>query len=393
MHSNIKTFVIHLPKSVESTSLQSFFNDIVTRMPNLTYLDIQTSISMNSFGSAAIQLFSSLPMLQHLTLPRFFFTSRIAECLSLLPKLRCIDYEYFDEQGTGNPKDIAVFRPRLLEGAFISLCDLSFIAAYMDVERFFSIPFSPPSLTTLYIDSPNMETPAAIHQALTAISESCQLLKTLTLKSRHHAADGSTTSSVSDDALQRISLETIRPIFACTNLTSLDITHRFPLDLKQDDLEVIATLCSSVETLNLNKEPLKFRSPELTCAALFPFAQHCPCLRYLGIFIDASPNAIPPSSLTSPFPLFKSLCSLSMGISKITEPTPVAMFLSQLLPLNCEINSGITWSHLHEYSQESQRVASKRSTFWATVNSLIPMLVGVRLEEQQRAKAMKMGGD
>lgn len=262
MHSNIKQFVIHLPDVIESTSLQSFFNDVVARMPNITYLDVQTSMPMKLFEANTIELLSSLPKLEYLILPRFCLTSRIAECLSRLPKLGCVSFEYFEEQGIGNPNDIIHFRPRLSEGAFSSLYDLSFTATYTDTERLLTIPFSPSNLTALYVDSPNLEMLATIHELLTAVSKSCPLLTALTLISPRRVVDtGVGFGTSSDRALQSVSLETIKSIFTCANLTRLEIMHQYPLNLTQDDLEMMAMRWPLLETVSLNNEPFYFHSP------------------------------------------------------------------------------------------------------------------------------------
>lgn len=387
MHSNVKRFIIHLPDIIESTSPRPFFDDVVARMPGLTHLDIRTTIPMNSLEDEAIRLLSSFPKLQKLTMPRFFLTTRIAECLSQLPKLGCIEFQYFDEQGLGNPIDTAVFRPELAEGAFPSLWDLSLTAVYKDVERFLTIPFSPSNLTMLYIDSPNIETPAAIQQLLTAISENCQMLKLLALVSPRRLPNDSDTTST--DAPQRVNMETLKPLFACANLTSLEIIHRYSLDLQREDLEVFALRWPSLETLNLNNEPLDLRSSSMTIEALIPFARHCPHLTHLGIFIDASHNLIPAFSPTSPLPPFKSLRRLSMGLSPITDPMPVAIFLSQILPLECKVDSGIVWDESFQVDEEAGNIVAHRYDLWGTANSLIPTLTRVRMEERERTKEMK----
>lgn len=396
MHSNVKRFVIHLPDIIESTSPRPFFDDIVARMPNLTHLNIRTSIPMHSLEDDAIRLLTSLPKLQKLTTPRFYFTSRIAECLSQLPKIGCIEFQYFQDQGTGDRNDVVTFKPELSEGAFPSLWDLSLTAAYSDVERFLTIPFSPSNLTMLYIESPNVEMPAAIHQLLVAISENCQMLKFLALISPRRATRVRETDVqvtdfivIDDPPPQRVNLETLKPVFACPNLTSLEIIHRYPLDLKQDDLEVLAMRWPSLETLNLNSEPFHFESPELTFEALLPFARHCPHLNYIGIFIDASSNAIPSFSATSPLTPFKSLQRMSMGLSKITESTPVAIFLSQILPAFCKVDGGIIWDESFDCDTESGKIISERFDLWVAANSLIPTLIRVRMEERERAKEMK----
>ncbi|KAJ3571457.1 hypothetical protein NP233_g3739 [Leucocoprinus birnbaumii] len=385
MYSNVKRFAIHLPNLVEDASPEPFFNDIINRMPRLTHIDIRTEIPVRKLEKDTIRLLSSLPNLQKITTPRFFFTSAIAICLSRLSKLGCIEFQYYDEQGYGDPSDVAVFRPELEEGAFPALWDLSVTASYTDVQRFLTIPFAPTNLTLLYVESYTFETPTAIHQLLTAISENSQMLKQLTLISPRRPREA---AEVPLDNSHKVTINTLKPVFGCGNLTMLEIIHQYPLMLRQKDLELFAKRWPSLETLNLNTEPHIFESSDMTLEALFPFAQHCPHLTYLGLFVDASVGRLPASSPSTTFPIFKRLQKLAMGISVIGEYVPVASFLSQVLPAGCQIESGIIWDETFRLDRLDGLLAERYHT-WGEVNKLLPTLIQVRMEERQRTDELR----
>ncbi|XP_006456157.1 hypothetical protein AGABI2DRAFT_210964 [Agaricus bisporus var. bisporus H97] len=390
LNSNIKNFTVHIPSSIDVASsrplLRPFFDDITARMPDLMSLNIQTNIPMNALELDVVRLLESLPNLHKLILPRFCFTTSIAECVSRLSKLGCIEYHYSEEQGNGEADDIKLFKPELSEGAFPSLWDLSLATTYDDLQRFLTIPFSPSSITMLHVESPNIETPGAIHQLLVAISENCQMLKFLALISRRQSFE----VDLSEDQInttRRVSMDTLKPILACANLTSFEIIHQYPLLLQQEDVETFATRWPSLETLNLNSEPYDLRWPKLTLEALLPFARHCHRLSDLSIFLDASTNLIPKSSSSSPLPMFLSLNRVSMGLSKITASAPVAIFLSHLLPITCTIDNGVTWLESFEYGPADELVLHEELTaLWASVDDLVPTLISVRLEERERVR-------
>lgn len=157
----------------------------------------------------------------------------------------------------------------------------------------------------LYVESPNFETPSAVHQLLIAVSENCQMLKLLTLISPRRAPVLDMTEE--NNASQRVGMDTLKPLLACANLTSFEIIHQLPLLLKQEDVEILATRWPSLETLNLNSEPLNLVSPELTLEALLPFAQHCNRLSALSFF------STPPQTLSH---LLRRLHSLYSQIYK-----------------------------------------------------------------------------
>jgi hypothetical protein len=386
MNSNVKNFTIHIPDFTASLSsnplVRPFFDDVAARMPGLTSLNLQTNIPMNALEPDVVGLLESLSNLNKLILPRFCFTTRIAECVSKLAKLGCIEFHYSEEQGTGDPNDIAVFSPELSEGAFSSLWDISLTTTFGDLQRFLTIPFSSSSITMLYVESSSFETPSAIHQLLTAVSENCQMLKLLTMISPRRAPAVDVGEEI--DASQRVRMDTLKPLLACANLTSFEIIHQHPLLLKQEDVEILATRWPSLETLNLNSEPLNLISPELTLEALLPFAQHCDRLSALSVFLDASTDLIPSSS-SLPFPVFSNLKKLSMGVSKLTGSVPPAIFLSQILPLRCVVESGVTWEESFEHDDPGLgEILAERADLWSAVRFLVPTLVFVRLEERER---------
>ncbi|KAF5362063.1 hypothetical protein D9756_002838 [Leucocoprinus leucothites] len=353
MYTNVKRFSIHLPDMIADVSPRPFFEDIANRMPRLTHIDIRTNIPIRKLEKDIIRLLSSLPNLQKVTTPRFYFTASVATCLSHLPKLGCIEFQYYDEQGAGDPADVTIFQPQLDEGAFPSLWDLSVTASYSDVQRFLTIPFAPTNLTMLYIESPHLESPSDIHQLLTAISENSQMLKQLVLISP-----------------RRVDGASLIPADASRTWKS-----------SRNDGPRLKHLTS---TLNPQLRLFRFdpRSP-------FPFAQHCPYLVYLGLFLNASVDLIPPSSASSVFPIFRRLQKLAMGLSVIDEHTPVASFLSQILPSGCQIDSGIIWDETFELGSGHTNIVGRRYETWTKVNDLLPTLIQVRAEERQRAEELR----
>ncbi|KAF9000305.1 hypothetical protein BDQ17DRAFT_1245744 [Cyathus striatus] len=388
MHSNIKHFVMVLPSPNSTRDLGTFFDDVAMRMPALRTLDIRSVIPMHEIESDMIRLLSGLLKLRKVIFPRYYFTTHIAESMSRLPDLGIIEFQYFHEQGWGDQDDTAVFYPVLKEGAFPSLWDLSFTVCYADAGRFLSIPFAPTNLTMLYIDSEKTETASAIHEVLTIVSENCQLLTALALVSLR---DPSQELDDEDDEY-RITMDTIKPLLSCPNLTSLEFVHQFPVRISQDDVELLASSWPSLESLVLNNEPVYLDKADLTLAALIPFAKHCPKLRDLGLFLDASSTlSIPPPDPSLGYPTFRCLHRLGMGVSIILDPTPVSHFLSQVIGNeNCELESGITWETVSETPAEVLADSIKdRCDRWTKVGEVLPLLVKLRGEERERFKVMR----
>ncbi|KAF8068091.1 hypothetical protein FPV67DRAFT_1669955 [Lyophyllum atratum] len=387
MHKNIKSFAVTLPREIAGA--HSFFEDVAARMPNIIHLDLRLRFSITSIENLTINLVQNLTKLQKLTLPRFCFTTKIAEAVSHLEDLEAIEYEYFEQQGCGVSEDVMHFKPSLTEGSFPSLWDLNITVLFDDATNFLDTSFAPTNLTSLFLESLIIETPTKVLRLITAIAENCQALKTLALVSLVDSSTFATQVPNKDDS---ITMDTLRPLLTCPNLASLDLIHHRPLHLQQEDMEEIATSWPDLEKLFLNNEPVYMERSTLTLQALLPFARHCPKLHTLGLFIDATAADIPPSSdpasAYQDIP-FKALRRLSMGVSIIGEEGPVALFLSRICPLDCIVVSGITWHMSFDFVMEIMDIVRPRCEKWTMVRDFLPLLTRSRMEERAWARLLQ----
>jgi hypothetical protein len=393
MHPNVKRFVFWLPQFIEPDSPLPFFRDVVSRMPHLTFLDIRTVTPMNKIEDSMIYLLRSLLKLRKVVFPRYAFSTHIAETVQNLEDLGCVEFQYVAEQGCGDPADTEVFRPTLKLGAFPSLWDLSLTCSVEDCTSFMRQSSAPTNLTALYVDSRLMESPAAVHELLTVLADTCQLLESLGIVTLINDAEPIQTL-VDVPTSERINYSTLRPVQNFPNLTIFEIIHQYPLDLKLEDLEQLARSWPSLRKLILNNEPVISDECALTLKALVPFAQHCPELEQLGLFINAStadlPSTyqveLPPSYQSKPF---SKLRRLSMGVSLIADEGAVALFLSQICPLNTHLECGVTWDipGLRE-DQELYVAIMDRCAKWTKAAELLPLLTKLRMEERERTRLL-----
>jgi hypothetical protein len=325
--------------------------------------------------------------------PRYAFSTHIAETVQNLEDLGCVEFQYVAEQGCGDPADTEVFRPTLKLGAFPSLWDLSLTCSVEDCTSFMRQSSAPTNLTALYVDSRLMESPAAVHELLTVLADTCQLLESLGIVTLINDAEPIQTL-VDVPTSERINYSTLRPVQNFPNLTIFEIIHQYPLDLKLEDLEQLARSWPSLRKLILNNEPVISDECALTLKALVPFAQHCPELEQLGLFINAStadlPSTyqveLPPSYQSKPF---SKLRRLSMGVSLIADEGAVALFLSQICPLNTHLECGVTWDipGLRE-EQELYVAIMDRCAKWTKAAELLPLLTKLRMEERERTRLL-----
>src|ERR1700722_13913865 len=146
MHDGIKEFAL----SIGTLPINTMFQEIVTRMPLLTHLDLRLHVPMHSVELEALELFRGLLKLQVVILPNYHLTANVIQELSRLPDLGVVQFEYGGTQGFGDPSDVHVFDPRLEDGAFPALWDLSLTARLIDMDCFMNAPFAPINITSLY---------------------------------------------------------------------------------------------------------------------------------------------------------------------------------------------------------------------------------------------------
>ena len=192
-------------------------------------------------------------------------------------------------------------------------------------------------------------------------------------------------------------------------LREFTLTYDHPVEITRDQIETIASKWPSLESFILACEPVHLTAPcTLTLLALLPFARYCPNIRILGLFINASTADLPMTtssstraSMTNSIKRFQNLTKLSMGVSQIKDEGSVALFLSHLLPLGCDIECGVTWHSdlddmAHEEGDINQEMCAqlikevgKRCAGWNEVGRMLPLLIRLRMEERERLKGLE----
>ncbi|QRW01483.1 hypothetical protein RhiLY_00480 [Ceratobasidium sp. AG-Ba] len=139
----------------------------------------------------------------------------------------------------------------------------------------------------------------------------------------------------------RITLDHIRPLFNFKSLLDFDVTYNYPFAITDADLECIARSWPKLRTLMLSEYPY-FRSDDIdlpTLGSLLPFAEHCPDLINLGLFLNVSLPFPTPSAIKQPF---RKLEVLNFGQSYIQDADVirVAAFISRLCDPSVQIKMG-----------------------------------------------------
>ena len=406
MHENVKRFAVLLTPS-PNYSLSIYFQEIALRMPKVTRLDFRFTFSVRDIEAGLCQLFGALPKLEDVTMPKYALTTKIIEVLSRLENLGAVQFEFLLHQGCGDVADVQTWRPVLQEGAFPALYDFNVNVKLPDMLRFMSAPFFPSSIRLLYIHLIELVSPKIARDFFVAVAERCPQLTQVILDYIDDPIPFVFRRAIPEDEI--ITWDTIRPLLRCPKITSFTINWATPLTLSQADIEEIASSWPRIEALSLNPGPMLTAEPSaLTLHALIPFAKHCPNLRELGLYINTSSTPATPlpdaaqlaeqlGLTTTPFP---QLVRFFSGISPIDDHESVALFLSQLFPLGCEIVVGVCWTDgtnaitaaTPEDLEALKPLSSAFGTWfreWEEVKRVLPLLTRLRIEEKKHKSQLE----
>jgi hypothetical protein len=168
--------------------------------------------------------------------------------------------------------------------------------------------------------------------------------------------------------------------------------------VKWPSLEIFVLYCVTVKITT---------QPTLTLLALLPFVLHCPNLRELGLFISASSTDFPSPIIFSSgststtctsshcdIKRSRQLTALFFGFSDIRDEGAVALFLSKLYPLGCDIECEISHTHLQDEIDDNSPEEligelRRRVARWDEVGKMLAVLTTLRMEERERCRALE----
>ncbi|KAI0640308.1 hypothetical protein C8Q77DRAFT_1046209 [Trametes polyzona] len=170
-----------------------------------------------------------------------------------------------------------------------------------------------------------------------------------------------------------LSASTFEPLFACSELTELEISS-FVLQLNNPLLSLLATAFPRLQSLRLLPPYNAGIVSEVTLEGLLPLFRRCPDLSHLAVPVNAT---LPPVGLESPMHPGSQLRTLEVADSPISFPPEVAAFLSA----HCTHPSfAILSASAHEGGRDAEhtRLREVHSAMWDQTARLIRLFVRVR---------------
>ncbi|CAE6424428.1 unnamed protein product [Rhizoctonia solani] len=385
---SLRSLDVSIP-TAEEVYVEAFFAVAKVRAPNLRVFQFECQFRAIAIEHWLCDLLETCKSLRGLGLSHYFLTTNVLASASKLPELE--EILLWSRSPVGEIEDVMnLDMHQLQQGSFPKLRELSLDASLVQMRTFVSIPaFNPKTLTYLHITALEIERPNDVQSFLEALVNVCHPLETLVLSML--------VKWVEITPPPRITMEHIRPVLNFKRLLDFDVTYNYPFYVTDADLEHIARSWPTLRTLMFSEYPY-FCSDDIelpSLGSLIPFAEHCPNLVNLGLFVNASLPFPLPSTVIKPF---QKLQLLNFGQSYIQENdvVGVAAFVSRL----CDPSVQIKMGHAVSAYSFSPCLASNtedtpdtdiatRNERWDKVVSAVAVLQQARQIEVDRIKQLE----
>lgn len=300
MSSSVKELVWVMDEQDRPSTVRMRYrvDHILEMMPGITHLSIVANCLRGQFDADLVRLFSGLQHLQNLRLTRHTLSPSLFYALTTLRDLSKIEIIDFDDQTDpidgdllANPPDPSIAwkdttltfeRPSFqsLHTLCIGLPDLD-LARTLFHEPYFAI--SQLYCLRIFIAHPEQVREAHIRDFFVELVRVTPALQELGLSMLFPLEE-----ELDDHIAQTIdnaTYATLEPLL-CLKLVWFVFEHTRVLDITDADVEVMAQSWPTMRFLSLNRHPVVLHPSQLTVRSIASFARWCPCLEFLGIYIN-----------------------------------------------------------------------------------------------------------
>lgn len=341
---SLDLLVRHLPEdNVSESRTVAVFRNVADRLTQLTELNIfYVDDDTPNYDAQIIGLLRKLPKLQLLTLPILCLDATIADALAGHQDLRRIKFDDTEPIALYRCAEDArfLFDPTrtLPYDAFPSLSSIQFSTVSLrDAASFLFQSGSPlRRLNQLFVHTRIVPSSEDIGLFIERLATEGLLLKDLTLAFHALKYDPSNASALTSPA--RLEFRHLATVLHISGLTTLVIRHPHPVDMNDNDVAKLAVGCPHLQNIHLNPFPIVTTRPNISYRALRHFAENCPELKSIGLYIDGRRISKPKGSPTQRLKVILTLGHSPLPILEdtATEHYPtIVRYLASVLSKSC----------------------------------------------------------
>lgn len=330
----------HLDQSLLMQSLKH-------RMSALKFLQLDSLGFAHPISTSLSALISSLPNLTYLKLPPFYLTRDVVTAVAQLRHLTRLSYSKWTNTAETYHESGMCFE--FMPGSFPRLDRLSVASLSNRMAEILQSKEHLRRLRTVFLDCPAYNSAQEIENAFATLGSGAQHLEDVQLVC---CPIPQLAVSSSDESL---SVDTIRPLFSCTQLRRFSLLAPHLAPLKDKDVVDMGKSWPEMCYLILCPTPLVKRDLGTDFSILSSFAKSFPDLWELRLFFG---NDIPEfDGDLYPVDQFEELETLGVGFSAVPSggAQEIGFFLASLCRFPPLIEYGSTECHRGDGIPEEQR--------------------------------------
>ncbi|KAG6820926.1 hypothetical protein H0H93_009700 [Arthromyces matolae] len=353
-------------------AIDNFFKDVVHRSPRIESFEFHSDILYHDLGPSLCNFLLGLPHLKTVVISDHLLTSDVVTALAKCPHLHSIRTNHNSD--SNQMEDLENFMPVIGPAAFPCLKEMEIRSHIWNAVSFLTSEFPAARLRHLSVQTILIEEGNNVGELFKIVADVCPGIESLEL---------SMTSHLDAEHIQRtpgLQFGDLEPLLRCTSLTSLKLSVPAPLDVDNLDVGEMAAAWPRLRELRLNAKPERTEpeSKHITFEVMASFAQHCPQLEVLELYIESF--YIP--SLEARKPL-RNLRNLDLGLVGTNyTPEDLASFLTDITPSKCHIG-GSPYVFV-DVQPQSRAVANVAYSKLMKTFGLIPMLRNIHAQYRDR---------
>ncbi|KAG8937115.1 hypothetical protein FRC03_009651 [Tulasnella sp. 419] len=368
-----------------------------------------------------VNLIDSFPKLKGMELPHCYYTEKIVKALGSHESLTII--KGVDRNDAAQDVDLYGVHVQFQEGWFKNVEYIRLDTTLAEGIKLFQNPHRPPKLIKVGISTLQKPIdPEELKTFLEALATALPDLVWLGLNHYHKAEDSSASSSTEEQPAddgeatptpaattdgpaaavdgaaastdqttqpstttpaasyaelknKRLSFGHLRPLLKCRKLRRFHISHNLPLDFTPEDVRELLDSWPQIDHLELCSDPLvvpDMISSTMPLSIFSTFAERCPNLIYLSLYLDMSSF----QSIQSKMPDLtglKNLETLHFGTSLVTDVFKTAEFFVKMTGGN-DIFLGFGGNIWHSSACGLTSEVGQRNGIWWDVDALVKHL-------------------
>lgn len=328
----LESLVLEMDESIESLEQSLLLQSLAHRMPALKFLRLASSSFAHNMSTSLAAIISTSPQLTHVELPPFCLTQEVVAAAARLPLLTILSHSKWTKTAETYHQSGMSFE--FTPASFPKLEVISFASFPARMSEVLQSTDHVGRLREVFLECPAYNSPQEIKNIFAALGSSAKHLNELEL-----VCCPIPPLADLEPSMDSLSIDTIGPLFSCTQLERFHLFAPHMVPLKVEDVVEMGKCWPEMRSLILCPTPLVNRDRGVDFGILPTFAASFPDLEGLELYFGKEVPEF--GGDLHPANQFKDLVVLGVGFSNV--PRRKAQDIGFLLASLCSSPPSIEW--------------------------------------------------